>query len=119
MHCLGLGAWDEAILELESISDVVDLSIEKLIDPTSGGNDMTRTLGILALAMLVGTGIVLAQMKDDGATTPGQNKGQPKFQDGSGISGDSNTAVDSKTVIPPAKTTIEEERMAKEKKDKK
>ena len=80
---------------------------------------MTRTLGILALATLVGAGIVLAQMKDDGAATPGQNKGQSKFQDGSGVSGQSNTAVDSKTVVPAPMTTIEEERMAKEKKDQK
>ena len=51
-----------------------------------------RTLSALSLALLLSCGSAFAQVKDDGAANPSSNKGAgPKFQDGSGLSGESNT----------------------------
>ena len=52
-----------------------------------------RTLTAITLAVLLSTGgSAFAQVKDDGAANPSSNKGSgPKFQDGSALSGESNT----------------------------
>ena len=53
---------------------------------------MMRTLTAITMVLLLSSGSAYAQVKDDGAATPSTNKGNgPKFQDGSGLSGESNT----------------------------
>ena len=54
---------------------------------------MKRTLALVATALLLSAGAAIAQTKDDGAATPGNNKAGPKVQDGSGLSGESNTVA--------------------------
>lgn len=54
---------------------------------------MKRTLVIIATALLFTVGAANAQTKNDGAPNPSSNKDGPKVQDGSGLSGESNTVA--------------------------